>query len=302
MVIKANFVRKVGGVYMKIAVVTDSTAYLSPAQVKDNNIKIVPIPVILDGSVYDEGKDITTAEYYDKLRSAKTFPSTSQPPLGEVLKLYQDLANEGYDTIISIHLASTISGFVQTLQGAAGEVEGARVIVYDSQITVILMGELVLTAARLAREGVDPDEIVRQLDALRATMNEYFIVNDLQNLVRGGRLSNAAGFIGGMLKIKPLLTFDDDSHKIVAFEKIRSLKKAYARVEDLFAETLSQVDYPIKAWVIHANDPEEAATWRDELAAKFPEVSFEISYFGPVIGTHLGEKAIALAWIRDLQK
>ncbi len=79
---------------MKIAVVTDSTAYLSEQEIAANHIKIVPIPVILDGNVYDEGKDITTAEYYAKLRTAKTFPSTSQPPLGEVLKLYENLANE----------------------------------------------------------------------------------------------------------------------------------------------------------------------------------------------------------------
>lgn len=284
---------------MKIAVVTDSTAYLSKELVAANHIRIVPIPVILDGTVYDEGKDITAAEYYTKLRTAKTFPSTSQPPLGEVLKLYENLANEGYDTIISIHLASTISGFVETLRAAVADFKPARVIVYDSQITVILMGELVLTAAQMAAAGATPDQIVATLDQLRATMGEYFIVNDLQNLVRGGRLSNAAGFIGGMLKIKPLLTFDDDSHKIVAFEKVRSLKKAYSRVEELFAETLATVDYPVKAWVIHANDPEAAAAWQADLEAKFPQVTFAQSYFGPVIGTHLGEKAIAVAWIQD---
>ncbi|WP_390404307.1 DegV family protein [Lacticaseibacillus jixiensis] len=284
---------------MKIAVVTDSTAYLSEEQVLANNIHVVPIPVILDGTVYDEGKDIETTQYYDLLRNAKTFPNTSQPPLGEVLKLYEDLAHEGYDTIISIHLASTISGFVNTLRAAVSEVKDAKVVVYDSQITVILMGELVLTAARMAKAGATPDQIVAAMDALRATTGEYFIVNDLQNLVRGGRLSNAAGFIGGMLKIKPLLTFDDESHKIVAFEKIRSLKKAYARIETLFTKALADADYPVKAWVIHANDPEAAAAWRSELEAKFPQVHFETSYFGPVIGTHLGEKAIALGWIKD---
>ncbi len=286
---------------MKIAVVTDSTAYLSEKQIQDNHIKVVPIPVILDGTVYDEGKDIATADYYERLRSAKTFPNTSQPPLGEVLKLYEDLAHEGYDTILSIHLASTISGFVNTLKAAASEVKDANVVVYDSQITVILMGELVLTAARMAKAGADVTAIVHQMDALRATTGEYFLVNDLQNLVRGGRLSNAAGFIGGMLKIKPLLTFDDDSHKIVAFEKIRSLKKAYARIEDLFQQELDRVDYPLKAWVIDANDPEAGDKWQAELAIKFPTVKFERSYFGPVIGTHLGERAIALGWIQDLE-
>ena len=287
---------------MKIAVVTDSTAYLSPADIAQFNIKVVPIPVILDGTVYDEGKDISTAEYYERLRTAKTFPSTSQPPLGEVLKIYEDLGNEGYDHVISIHLASTISGFVNTLKGAVSEVHNTKVTVYDSQITVILMGELVMTAARMAQAGRTVEQILPALDDLRATMGEYFIVNDLQNLVRGGRLSNAAAFVGGMLKIKPLLTFDDDSHKIVAVEKIRSLKKAYARIEDLFAADLTKVDYPLKAWVLDANDPTAGDAWQAELAAKFPAVEFGRSYFGPVIGTHLGEKAIALAWIKATTK
>ena len=183
---------------MKIAIVTDSTCYLPQAEIDKHHITVVPIPVILDGAVYDEGKDITTEEFYAKLKTAKTFPSTTQPPLGEMLKLYENLANEGYDTIISIHLASTISGFVNTLKGAVDEVQGAKVYVYDSQITVILMGWLVLAAAQMAEAGDDPEAILARLDNLRTTMGEYFIVNDLQNLVRGGRLSNASAFIGGM--------------------------------------------------------------------------------------------------------
>ena len=112
---------------MKIAVVTDSTAYLTEQQVKDHHLFVVPIPVILDGQVYDEGVDITTEEFYQKLKTSETFPSTSQPPLGEMLKLYEDLGNEGYDAVISIHLASTISGFVTTLKNAASTIDNIQV-------------------------------------------------------------------------------------------------------------------------------------------------------------------------------
>ena len=127
---------------MKIAVVTDSTAYLTEQQVKDHHLFVVPIPVILDGQVYDEGVDITTEEFYQKLKTSETFPSTSQPPLGEMLKLYEDLGNEGYDAVISIHLASTISGFVTTLKNAASTIDNIQVVPYDSGITVMLMGYL----------------------------------------------------------------------------------------------------------------------------------------------------------------
>lgn len=284
---------------MKIAVVTDSTAYLPQQLIDKNNITVVPIPVVLDGQTYNEGVDVTSAEFYEKLRHSENFPSTAQPSIGEMVALYERLGDQGYDTVISIHLASTISGFVNNLKNAAQLVKNTHVIPYDSQITVILMGEMVLAAAKMAQKGKTVEEILARLDALRATTNEYFIVNDLQNLVRGGRLSNASAFLGSMLRIKPILTFDDDSHKIVAFEKIRSLKKAYARIEELFAQTVQQTDYPIHAYVIHANDEPAAIEWRDQLAAKYPQVKFDISYFGPVVGAHLGEKAIAIGWIKD---
>ncbi|ATO43835.1 DegV family protein [Loigolactobacillus coryniformis] len=284
---------------MKIAVVTDSTAYLPQQLIDENNITVVPIPVVLDGQTYNEGVDVTSTEFYEKLRHSENFPSTAQPSIGEMVALYERLGDQGYDTVISIHLASTISGFVNNLKNAAQLVKNTHVIPYDSQITVILMGEMVLAAAKMAQKGKTVEEILARLDALRATTNEYFIVNDLQNLVRGGRLSNASAFLGSMLRIKPILTFDDDSHKIVAFEKIRSLKKAYARVEELFAQTVQQTDYPIHAYVIHANDEPAAIEWRDQLAAKYPQVKFDISYFGPVVGAHLGEKAIAIGWIKD---
>ncbi|KRM21938.1 DegV family protein [Latilactobacillus graminis] len=288
---------------MKIAVVTDSTAYLTEQQVKDHHLFVVPIPVILDGQVYDEGVDITTEEFYQKLKTSETFPSTSQPPLGEMLKLYENLGNEGYDAVISIHLASTISGFVTTLKNAASTIDNIQVVPYDSGITVMLMGYLAMEAAKMAKNPeMTVAQIIARLDNLRNTIDECFIVNDLQNLVRGGRLSNASAFIGSMLKIKPLLTFDAETNKITAFEKVRSLKKAYARAEQIFAEAAQQVDYPLRALIIHANDEPAAVAWRDKLQANYPDLPIDISYFGPVIGTHLGEKAIALAWIKDFDK
>ncbi|PWG00854.1 DegV family protein [Levilactobacillus bambusae] len=288
---------------MKIAVVTDSTSYLSDDEVKQNNISVVPIPVVIDGRSYNEGVDITNEEFYDKLRHSKSFPSTSQPPLGEMIELYQRLSDEGYEAVISIHLASTISGFVNSLNNIAGSIDGIKVYPYDSQITVKLMGYLVIAAARMAKAGTyTPEEIMTRLDEIRKTIGEYFIVDDLQNLVRGGRLSNASAFIGSVLKIKPLLTFDDTSHEIVAFEKVRSRKKALLRVETLFSEVVKNVDYPLRAIVINANDPDGGAQWTKKISAMYPDLPIEQGEFGPVIGTHLGEKALALAWMIDIDR
>ncbi len=285
---------------MKTAIVTDSTCYLSEQQVHDNNITVIPIPITLDGVTYEEGKDITTAEFLEKMKASKNFPSTSQPPLGELLKLYEDLGNQGYDNIISIHLAGTISGLVDNLRTAVKSVTNTHVYVFDSHYTVALMGTMVLKAAEMARQGAAPEEIIAVLTRLRETTDCYFVVDDLKNLVKGGRLSNAAGFIGGLLQIKPLLTFNKED-KIVAIEKIRSLKRAYARIEQLFDEKLKTFNYPIRYYVT-SNDDEIAKSFCDRIHAKYPDLPYEIGYFGPVISTHLGAKALGFGWMEDYQK
>lgn len=134
---------------------------------------------------------------------------------------------------------------------------------------------------------------------LRRSIDEVFIVNDLQNLVKGGRLSNASAFVGSVLKIKPLLTFSQTTHKITAFEKVRSIKRAYARAEELFEAAIKSHDYPLRALIIHGNDLPEAQKWANKIQQLHPEIATEISYFGPIVGTHLGDKAIALAWMRN---
>ncbi|HIW89472.1 MAG TPA: DegV family protein [Candidatus Ligilactobacillus excrementipullorum] len=288
---------------MKIAVVTDSTAYLSPKQIEKYNIHIVPMPVIIDGKTYREGVDLTTDQFYDKLRTSDSFPSTSQPAVGELVQMYENLGDQGYDVVISIHLAATISGFYNTLQTVvAPQVKNTKVIPFDSEITVLLMGYLVIEAARMAQRGETPATIISRLEHLRQTQDEYFVVDDLQNLVRGGRLSNATAFIGSVLKIKPILTFDEETDQIVAFDKVRSTKRALKRVESLFEEKLKKVDYPVRMIIIQGNDEEAAINWQQKLAKQYPDFTIDNSYFGPVIGTHLGEKALALAWMEDIDK
>ncbi len=287
---------------MKIAVVTDSSSYLTEEEQEKYNIKVVSLPIVIDGHEYHEGKDITTEQFYQKLKASNSFPSTSQAPVGEMVDLYQNLAKQGYQAVISIHLASTISGMYNSIKQIAPSVQGIKVIPYDSQITVRLMGYLAIQAAKMAKLGRSPEQITTYLDDLRTTFGELFVVDDLQNLVRGGRLSNASAFIGGLLKIKPLLTFDDHSHEIVAIEKIRSRKKALARVEELFAQVYKKADYPIRGLIINGDDPKAGADWANKIQELYPNMPLEQSYFGPSIGTHLGDKALALAWVRDFEK
>ncbi|NLM65714.1 MAG: DegV family protein [Enterococcus sp.] len=275
---------------MKLAVVTDSTAFLSDKIKNHPDLFIIPIPVILDGKIYNEGIDIEADAYYELLKNSKEFPTTSQPALGEALELYQHIASQGYDTIISIHLSSGISGFVRNLNTIIDFDPKVKIIPYDSKITSAPMGYMVETALLMAEQGQSFDKITEKIDAIRSSISAYMIVEDLNNLVRGGRLTNGAALVAGLLKIKPILTFSDG--EIVLFEKIRSSKKAFARVEDLIGQRISELQQPVQVSVIHANNLQAAMEEKEKLENLYPEISVNIAHFGPVIGTHLGEKAL----------
>jgi len=215
---------------MRTAIVTDSTAYITPEERARLNIHMIPLSVNISGQLFAEEVDITASEFYDKVRGAKEFPKTTQPPIGEFVTLFEELAKD-YDAVISIHLSSGISG---TYQGAvqAGEmVEGIDVYTFDSEISCAVQGFYVLRAAEMAAQGFSAKEILATLADMKQYTRAYFIVDDLAHLQRGGRLSSAAALIGGLLQVKPVLHFVDKV--IVPFEKIRTRKKALKRAEDL---------------------------------------------------------------------
>ncbi|WP_122644937.1 DegV family protein [Enterococcus mediterraneensis] len=278
---------------MKLAVVTDSSAYLPEPIRNHKDLYTIPIPVIVDGTIYNEGTDIEADEFYALLKNSKEFPTTSQPALGEVLGLYGSLKDKGYDTILSIHLSGGISGFISTLYGIKDEIEGVEIIPYDSEITSMPMGHMVEAALQMNDEQKSLSEILAHLDVIRDNTYAYMIVDDLNNLVRGGRLTNGAALIGGLLKIKPILTFQKG--KIILFEKIRSSKKAFARAEEIIGQRDEEIQHPTKFYVIHANNLAVAEEEKAKLQEKYPDATIEIGHFGPVIGTHLGEKAIGIA-------
>ncbi|MCM3636842.1 DegV family protein [Sporosarcina luteola] len=278
---------------MKTAIVTDSTAYLPLYILEELDIHVVPLTVTIDGHAYEEEVDLTSEDFYNKVRGEGPLPKTSQPPVGKFVELFESLKT-GHDAIISIHLSSGISG---TFAGAvqAGEmVEGIDVRTFDSELSCYIQGFYVIRAAEMAKEGASPDEIMADLAEMKKTMRAYFMVDDLAHLQRGGRLSSAQALIGGLLQVKPILHFHDKV--IVPFEKIRTRKKAMKRIADMLAEDAETM--PLEAAIIHANQPEEAEIWKAELEERLPNVTFTISHFGPVIGTHLGEGSMGLGWVK----
>ncbi|NRD76681.1 DegV family protein [Bacillus sp. BRMEA1] len=280
---------------MKTAIVTDSTAYI-PNEIREKyHIHMIPLNVIFGNEVYQEEVDISASEFYTEVKH-RDLPKTSQPPIGQFVELFESLAKE-YDAVISIHLSSGISGTYQGAVSAGTMVEGIKVYAFDSEISCMVQGFYAIESAELALKGEDPLAIIAHLEELKKTARAYFMVDDLSHLQRGGRLSGAAAFFGSLLQVKPLLHFVDKV--IVPFEKIRTRKKALKRISDLLGEdALSGGEY--RAVVIHANREEEAKEWKTELEALYPNVEFAVSYFGPVIGTHLGEGGMGMGWMKKI--
>jgi len=280
---------------MTVAVVTDSTAYIPEEQRKALGIHMVPLSVTFGNETYREEIDITADEFYQKVREDEELPKTSQPSIGLVTELLNELAKD-HDEVIFVTLSSGISGTYQTVITANTMADGIEVTAYDSEISCYAQGYYAIEAATLAKQGKSSKEILARLDEIKQSLRAYFVVDDLTHLQRGGRLSGAQAFIGSMLQVKPILHFVDK--KIVPFEKIRTKKKALKRVFELLDEDASK-GQPLRLVVIHANREQEAFSIKEDIEKQYPHITVDISYFGPVIGTHLGEGAIGLGWYKE---
>ena len=279
---------------MRTAIVTDSTAYIPEEIRRQLDIQMIPLNVIFGDASYQEELELQADQFYIKVNEQAALPKTSQPAIGLFVKLFEDLSRE-YDAIISIHLSSGISGTYQTATAAAQMVDGARIYTYDSEISCAIQAFYVLEAARMAIAGKTPEEILPRMDEIKQSANALFVVDDLNHLQQGGRLSSAQAFIGSLLQVKPLLHFENKV--IVPLEKIRTRKKALKRVIELFDEDARQ-GLPMEAVVIHANREEEAQEFAQQLREAYPHVEVGVGYFGAVIGTHLGEGTIGLGWYK----
>ncbi|WP_047980840.1 DegV family protein [Ornithinibacillus contaminans] len=277
---------------MKVAVMTDSTAYIPKAMRDAYGIHMVPLGVIFGDETYQEEVDLTTEEFYQKIKDIKELPTTSQPPIGLITEKLEALRDE-YDAVVSVHLSSGISGTYQAVVSAGDMVEGIDVYAFDSEISCMAQGFYALEAAEMAKENKTPEQIIARLEEMKKTMHGYFMVDDLTNLHRGGRLNGAQALVGSLLQVKPVLHFVDKV--IVPFEKIRTRKKALNRIIGMLEED-AQEGKVAKVVFVHANDEQAAMELKEEFNEKYPDTEALISYFGPVIGTHVGEGAIGVCW------
>lgn len=278
----------------KIAIVTCSNACLDYMDY-DYDIKIFRSSVHLGDESFLDYIDITAEDFYKKLEADKSiFPSTSFMPLGEMIEIYEDLVKDGFTDALVIPISQYMSGIYNAAQIAAKEVEGLNVTVFDSRTVAYPEAKMVLLAAKMAKEGKDIPEIIKEMEYIRDNNKIYFVVNTLTYLVKNGRLSNASGFIGGALKIKPVLTISAEG-KVETHEKIRTFKKAVDRVLELYYRETKGLD--AEPFIIHANNEEVKDYLVEVLKENDPKLKDIVSMpLTAVVGAHAGPKTIGLGY------
>jgi DegV family protein with EDD domain len=274
-----------------VAVVTDSTSYLPRDVVAALGIHEVSL-YVSDGDTQRRELDIDDyARFYADLRDATGVPTTSQPSIGDFTAVYEPLLADGRD-VVSVHISGGISGTVESARQAAAEVAGRhagrRIEVVDSTVSAGALGLVVLAAA--GREDVDT-----AVDAARAAvdaMRFWFAVDTLEYLRRGGRIGAAQAWLGGALKIKPILTLDGE---ITPIERVRTSKRAFERmVEYLRARQADGAD----AWVVqHVQSPDVAARLIEQGHTIYGCDPAFVSEVGPVIGAHVGPGLVGVGAI-----
>lgn len=275
---------------MKLAVVTDSSSAL-PLSVKGHaNLFCLDIPVIIDGQAYVEDQNLTMPEFYDKMAANEELPKTSQPSLAEFDELLMTLQSESYTHVIGLFLSSGISGFWANSQFLKEEHNNLVLVIPDTKITSAPLGHMVETVLTLAQEGCEFDFIIEKLNKQIEGTIAFILVDDLNHLVKGGRLSNGSALLGNLLSIKPILYFNDEG-VIEVFEKVRTEKKAIKRLVEILRETTSQGDFNVT--IIHSNVEDKAKDLYQQLKESGFDQDLSIVSFGSVIATHLGEGAIA---------
>ena len=279
---------------MKLAVITDSSAYLSAETVQREDLFVLDIPVNIDGEEYVEGINLSAEEFYQKMAQASELPKTSQPSIAKLDEILTSLKEQGYTHALGLFLSSGISGFYQNIQYMVDDYEGLTIAFPDTLITSAPLGIMVESVFNWRDQGDDFASIQDKLAIQISRTSAFIMVDDLDHLVKGGRLSNGAAILGNLLSIKPILYFNDQG-VIEVYEKVRTEKKATKRLIEIIKEATTSGQY--RVIVIHGNALEKAEELRQHLLDSGLGSDVSLATFGSVIGTHLGAGSIALGYI-----
>ncbi len=286
--------RKRGSDMANIKIVTDSSVQLTPEEISQHNITVVPLTIMIDNTVYIDGETITRDDFMDEMAAAQNLPKTSQPAVGTFADVFDKLTADGSE-VLAIHMTETISGTVNSSRQAAKIAKG-KVTVIDSQFTDRAMAFQVLVAAEMAEAGKDMKTILDKLEQVRDNTTLVLGVTNLDNLVKGGRLSRVSGLISSFLNIKVILQLQNGELK--ALRKGRGMKT----INNFIAETIAKMAKlsNIKSVGIStAGAKELGEDIGRRIAEVLPSVPILVRPTDPVIATHTGPGAFAITYYVD---
>ncbi len=282
----------------KVAVMTDSTAYLPDNLVKSLSITVAPQVLIWGEETFRDGVDIMPDEFYKRLKTAKVMPTTSQVSIGDMKTTFEKLLESGYD-VLGIFISSKLSGTIQSATQARELLPKAadRISIVDSNSTAMAMGFHVLTAARAAQAGASLAECQQLAEKSRTHTGVYFVVDTLEFLRRGGRIGGAQALLGSALNIKPILELRNG--RIESIEKVRTKGKAIERMIDLVLQRVGD-QKPVRLATLHANAEAEARQALEKATLQLHPDETVFASVSPVIGTHAGPGTIGLAFMAGM--
>jgi DegV family protein with EDD domain len=282
-----------------VAVVSDTTAYLPSEVASANDIRLVSLYVNFGAERTEREADIRDYDaFYDELRSAEQLPTTSQPSVGDFASVYEPLLAEGRD-VVSIHIAGGLSGTPEAARQAKETLErdgkgGERVHVIDSETAAGGLGLVVMAAARCAGSGADGATVAAHARDARSSLKMWFAIDTLEFLKRGGRIGAASAWIGSTLRIKPILSVENE---ITPVERVRTSRRAFERMVD-YAEQRQSVD--ANAWVVqHIQAGDQAELLAERCGEVFGRDAVFSSEIGPVLGCHTGPGLLGVGSIPE---
>ena len=278
----------------KVAVVTDSSAYIPEELCKSLNISVVPLSVIWGGESYYDGVTIKPTEFYTRLKNTKVLPSTSQASPVDMYRTFSGLLEQGYD-IMGIFISQKLSGTLSSAFHAREELVSARdrIFLFDSETISMALGFQTLLVARAAQEGASLAECQKLAEQIMPNTGVYFAVETLEFLHRGGRIGGAQWLLGQALNMKPILTIK--AGLVDSADRVRTTSKALDRVIDLVSEKCAGKSN-VRLATLHANSEANARSVLETASKKMGAVEAIFSEVSPAIGTHTGPGTVGLAY------
>lgn len=277
----------------KVAIITDSSAYLPDDIVDALDVRVVPLTLHWDGKSYRDGVDIRAEEFYEKLAVSETLPTTSQTTVGEFQQLFQSLLDQDC-AVMAMLISSGISGTVESAWTAKANFPGAPIRVMDSRLVSMALSFMVMAVARAAQDGANLEECWDLAQAVYPKIGVYFTVDTLKYLNKGGRINTAKRLLGAALNIKPIMEIRDG--KIELVESVRSRNKALNRMLELTEKGIAGRE-PVRISTFHAAAEKDNQALLAEAVARFHPVETVVSYVSPVVGTHTGPGTVSIAYM-----